>query len=82
MIQFQGVNLMYSRKIYAWSQERGYLAGIGGIDLLKLVKKELEQRKVTKEIDPNFSEEYLSFIKGLNTSEINHSSSLIVVAVH
>ena len=72
---------MYSRKIYAWSQKRGYLVGIGGIDLLKNVKKELEQRKVTKEIDPNFFEENLSFIRDLNTSEINHSSSLIVVAV-
>ncbi len=72
---------MYSRKIDAWSQERGYLVGIGGIDLLKNVKKELEQRKVTKEIDPNFFEENLSFFRDLNTSEINHSSSLIVVAV-
>jgi len=72
---------MYSRKIYAWSKERGYLVGIGGIDLLKNVKKELEQRKVTKEIDPNFFEENLSFIRDLNTSEITHSGSLIVAAV-
>ena len=72
---------MCSRKIYAWSQKRGYLVGIGGIDLLKNVKKELEQRKATKEIDPNFFEENLNFIRDLNTSEINHSSSLLVVAV-
>ncbi len=65
---------MYSRKIYAWSQKRGYLVGIGGIDLLKNVKKELEQRKATKEIDPNFFEENLSFIKDLNTSEIHPPS--------
>lgn len=72
---------MYGRKIHAWSKKRGYLIGIGGIDLIKKVKKELEQRKVTKEIDPNFFEEYLRFIKGLNISKIDHSSSLIVVAV-
>jgi epoxyqueuosine reductase len=72
---------MYSKKLYAWSNEKGYLVGIGGIDLLKEVKKELEQRKVTKEIDPNLFEEYLSFIRDLDTSEKDHSSSLIVVAV-
>jgi epoxyqueuosine reductase len=72
---------LYSKKLYAWSQEKGYLVGIGGIDLLKEVKKELEQKKVTKEIDPNFFEEYLGFIRDLDTSEKEHSSSLIVVAV-
>jgi epoxyqueuosine reductase len=81
MIPSQRVNPMYSRKLYAWSQEKGYLVGIGGIDLLREVKKELEQRKVTKEIDPNFFEEYLSFIRDLDTSEKERSSSLIVVAV-
>jgi epoxyqueuosine reductase len=81
MNKSQGVNSIYSRKIYAWSQEKGYLVGIGGTEFLREVKKELEQRKVTKEIDPNFFEEYLSFIRDLDTSEKGHSSSLIVVAV-
>ena len=72
---------MYGRKIDKWSKEKGYMVGTGGIDLLKKVKKELEKRKATKEIDSNFFEEYLWFIKDLDTSELDQSSSLIVVAV-
>lgn len=72
---------MKSRNIYEWSQERGYRVGIGEIDLLRSVNKELEQRKTRREIDPNFFEENLSFIRNSNASEMNHSSSLIIVAV-
>jgi epoxyqueuosine reductase len=73
--------LMKSRNIFEWSQDRGYRIGIGGIDLLKNVNKELEQRKTRREIDLNFFEENLSFIRDLNDFEMKHPSSLIMVAV-
>jgi epoxyqueuosine reductase len=71
---------MTSRNIYEWSQERGYRIGIGGIDLLKNVIEELEQRKTRREIDPNFFEENLSFIRDLNDFEMKQPSSLIMIA--
>lgn len=72
---------MFSKKIDEWSQERGYRVGIGGIDLLKSVNKELEQRRTTREIDPNFFKENLNSISGSNDFDMKHPSSLIVVAV-
>jgi epoxyqueuosine reductase len=80
LISRNGIS-MKTRNIYKWSQERGYRIGIGGIDLLKNVKEELEQRKTRREIEPDFFEEYLSFIRDLNDVEIKHPSSLIIVAV-
>jgi epoxyqueuosine reductase len=78
---FRGVDTMFSKIIYEWSQQRGYRIGIGGIDVIRRVNKGLVKRKATGEIDPNFFAEYLNFIHDLNDLDLNHDSSLIVVAV-
>lgn len=72
---------MFKGKIHEWSEDKGYRIGIGGIDLLERVEKELQRRKATKEIDQDFFEENLSFFKGCDDYDVTHPGSLIIVAV-
>jgi epoxyqueuosine reductase len=72
---------MFDGNIKKWAAKRGYKTGIGEVNILDKVTKELEQKKDRKEIDPLFFKDNLSFFEKNDDLASKQGQTVIIVAL-